>query len=248
MERLVTHLLLVLLGGTVLHVSLTDAYLAYVQPGFRPLLVLAGAALLLSGTVGFVLDRPRVSPVGRHASQARDHDHDHQHGHVPWVSWLLVLPVAVLLMVAPPALGVFTVERQSQPLAAATPDQVPEAVPAEELQLVRSMSMLEYGQWALADDPGPLTTSTVRLQGFVVPRGDDGWYLSRIRINCCAADAVPVSVVVDGNRQGVAPGEWVEVVGTWSPPAAHPSDGYPEPVIEARSVTPIPAPVNPYES
>lgn len=226
----------------MLRVSLTDAYLAYVQPGFRPLLIGAGAVLLLIGAVGLVLDRPRAVPA----------DDVPAHDHVPWSSWLLVLPVAVLLLVAPPALGVFTVERQSQALTAAPaepqPEQLPDAGAQPGVELVRNMSMLEYGQRALADDPGTLATGIVRLHGFVVPRGDGGWYLSRIRINCCAADAVPVSVVVDGDRGDVAPGEWVEVVGSWSPSVAHPGDGYPEPVIEARSVTPVPAPANPYES
>ena len=245
MDRLIAHLLLVLLGGTVLRVALTDAVLAYVQPGFRPLLVGAGAVLLLIGVVGFVLDRPRSADA--HAEDSSEH------AHVPWSSWLLVLPVAVLLLVAPPALGVFTVERQSQALTAAVPEDPPEQPQpdggqTQEPQLVRSMSMLEYGQWAIADDPGPLTGTVVRLHGFVVPRGEDGWYLSRIRINCCAADAVPVSVVVDGDRDGVEAGEWVEVVGTWSPPVDHPEAGYPEPVIEADAVTPVPPPANPYES
>ena len=246
MDRLIAHLLLVLLGGTVLRVSLTDAYLAYVQPGFRPLLVGAGAVLLVIGVIGLVLDRPRGAPVREPVADPPDHDH------VPWSSWLLVLPVAVLLLVAPPALGVFTVERQSQPLAAVPAgelrEQESDAGSAPGLELVRNMSMLEYGQRALADDPGTLATGLVRLQGFVVPRGEDGWYLARIRINCCAADAVPVSVVVDGDREGVAAGEWVEVVGSWSPSVSHPEDGYPEPVIEARSVPPVPAPANPYES
>ena len=148
-------------------------------------------------------------------------------------------------MAAPPALGAFTVERQSQPLAAAAPNQLPDALSVNGSEPVRSMSMLEYGQWAIADDPGPLTNTVVRLQGFVVPRGDDGWCLSRIRINC--SDAVPVSVV-DGDRDGVADGQWVEVVGTWAPPVRHRDAGYPEPVVEARSVISMNPPTNPYES
>lgn len=240
MERLIAHLLLVLLGGTVLQVSLSDAHLAYVQPGFRPLLVAGGAVLLVLGAVGLVVDRPRASPAGDAVAGG--------HQHVPWSSWLLVLPVAVLLLVAPPALGVFTVERQSQPLAAAGGDQAPAAAPAVDADGVRALSVLEYGMWALADDPSYVSQGPVRLQGFVVPRDEDGWYLSRIRIGCCAADAVPISVVVEGPREDVGAGEWVEVEGVWAPPVAHPDAGYPEPVIRARSITPIEPPTSPYES
>ena len=240
MERLIAHLLLVLLGGTVLQVALSDAHLAYVQPGFQPLLAGAGAVLLLGGVAGFVVDRPRASAPVEPAGQAHDH--------VPWSSWLLVLPVAVLLLVAPPALGVFTVERQSQQLAAAGAEQRPDVPPPVDADGVRDMSVLEYGMWALAEDPSYVADGPVRLRGFVVPRDDGGWYVSRIRIGCCAAGAVRVSVVVDGPRYGAGAGEWVEVEGTWAPPVDHPVAGYPEPVLEARSVTPVEAPATPYES
>jgi uncharacterized repeat protein (TIGR03943 family) len=231
-ERLITPALLVLLGGTVLAVGLTDAYLAYVQPGFRPLLVVSGAVLVVLSLAGPVLDRPRPATAG-------------EHGHVPWSSWLLLLPVAVLLLVAPPALGVFTAQRQAQPVAAATAEQPPRSAPGEDG--VRAMSVLEYGMWALADDPSYVAGGPVRLQGFVVPRGEGGWYVARIRIGCCAADAVPTSVVVLGGRDDVEAGAWVEVEGTWAPPVDHPEAGYPEPVLEAAAVTPIEPPANPYE-
>lgn len=243
MERLITHLLLVLLGGTVLQVALSDAHLAYVQPGFQPLLAGAGAVLLLGGMAGFVLDRPQASARDEPAGSDEEAEHDH----VPWSSWLLVLPVAVLLLVAPPALGVFTVERQSQQLAAAGDAEPPGGV-RPGADGVRDMSVLEYGMWALAEDSSYVAEGPVRLQGFVVPRGDDTWYLSRIRIGCCAADAVPTSVVIAGEPATVGRGEWVEVEGTWAPPVTHPDAGYPEPVLKPRSITSIAAPANPYES
>ncbi|MGY1836238.1 hypothetical protein ACI79P_14110 [Blastococcus sp. SYSU DS0510] len=110
------------------------------------------------------------------------------------------------------------------------------------------MSLLEYGVHALAEDAPALSGRTVRLHGFVLPRDGGGRYLARIRIGCCAADAVPVAVVLSGGPEDLAEGEWVEVVGRWAPPRENAGGGYPEPVVAARSVVRIEAPATPYES
>jgi uncharacterized repeat protein (TIGR03943 family) len=257
-ERLTQHLLLVLLGGITLRVALTDAHLAYVQAGFRPLLVFAGVVLLLLGAIGAVRDWPRY-PADEDAGSAEatpevadghaDHGHgDHGHG-PPRIAWLLVLPVAVLLLVAPPALGAYTAERQAQAIP------IPESVQNSPLRLgpndagadYRSMTLLDYSMWALHDDTSALRGRSVRLQGFVLPRADGTWSVARIRISCCAADAVPVSVVVDGDRGTLQADQWIEVIGTWGPPAMHPDGGYPEPVIVPEAVRPIQPPADPYE-
>lgn len=263
MERLTQHLLLVLLGGVTLRVALTDAHLAYVQAGFRPLLVFAGAVLLLLGAIGAVRDWPR-HPTDEGADSAEaaseladghgEHGHGGHghggHGHgPPRIAWLLVLPVAVLLLVAPPALGAYTAERQAQPVV------IPESVQNSPLRLgpddagadFRSMTLLDFSMWALVDDTSALRGRSVRLQGFVLPRADGTWSIARIRISCCAADAVPVSVVVDGDRGSLQADQWVEVIGTWGPPAMHPDGGYPEPVIVPEAVRPIEPPASPYE-
>lgn len=251
MERLTQHLLLVLLGGTTLRVALTDLHLAYVQAGFRPLLVFAGGILLLLGVTGAVRDWPRSlpdeddEPAGD--EEATGHAH-HGHG-PPRIAWLLVLPVAVLLLVAPPALGAYTAERQSQAIV------LPETAQSSALRLGpddqgtdhRTMTLLDYALYALHDDTSALRGRSIRLQGFVLPRDDGGWSIARIRISCCAADAVPVTVVVDGDRGLLQADQWVEVIGTWGAPVPHPDGGYPEPVIVPRLVTPIDAPASPYE-
>jgi uncharacterized repeat protein (TIGR03943 family) len=252
-ERLTQNLLLVLLGGITLRVALTDAHLAYVQAGFRPLLVGAGAVLLLLGAVGAVRDWPLRLPdedesdgdEGRH----HDHGHDHATHGPPRIAWLLVLPVAVLLLVAPPALGAYTAERQAQPVVVpqADPGSYWRLGPDDEGTDYRSMTLLEYSMYALGGGDEALRGRSVRLTGFVLPRGDGTWSIARIRISCCAADAVPVTVVVDGDRGNLRADQWVQIVGTWGPASTHPSGGYPEPVIVPREVRVIDAPTSPYE-
>ncbi|RZU33533.1 TIGR03943 family putative permease subunit [Blastococcus saxobsidens] len=252
MERLTQNLLLVLLGGITLRVALTDAHLAYVQAGFRPFLIFAGAVLLVLGSIGTVRDWPlrqsdHEAEPDDPAPGASGHV-DHGHG-PPRIGLFLVLPVAVLLLIAPPALGAYTADRQAQAIA------IPESLQNSALRLgpdddgadYRSMPLLEYAMYALADDTFTLEDRSVRLQGFVLPRPDGGWSVARIRISCCAADAVPVTVVVDGDRGPLQADQWVEIIGTWAPPVAHPDGDYPEPVIVPRSVTPIPPPASPYE-
>jgi uncharacterized membrane protein YcgQ (UPF0703/DUF1980 family) len=80
----------------------------------------------------------------------------------------------------------------------------------------------------------------------VTPREGSGWYVTRIGITCCAADAVAYTVAVDAPPDGLAADQWVEVIGTYTPPQNHPTQGWPEPTIEPVSVTPIEAPANTY--
>ena len=53
--------------------------------------------------------------------------------------------------------------------------------------------------------------------------------------------------MVDGERGDLATDQWVEVIGTWAPPARHPAGGYPEAVIDPVSVRPIDPPADTYE-
>ncbi len=237
MDRLTSSLLLVLLGGVTLRVSLTDAHLAYVQGGFRPFLVAAAVVLLVLGVAGVVRARP-----GRSAPPADDHDHGHGG---PRVVWLLAAPVAVLLLVAPPALGSFTAGRQPQQVVAEEPVAVGLG-PDDPGQDHRTLPLSAYAIRALADDTSAFEGRQVRLTGFVTPREGGGWYVSRIQIQCCAADAVAFTVVVDGPQGGLAADRWVDVVGTWAPPVPHPTRGWPEPVISPVTVTPVDPPADTY--
>ncbi|UOY03325.1 TIGR03943 family putative permease subunit [Blastococcus sp. PRF04-17] len=255
MERLTQHLLLVLLGGVTLRTALTDAHLAYVLAGFRPLLVGAGAVLLVLGAVGVVRDWPlRLSDeededVDEDIDEGGAGDHDHPTHGPPRIAWLLVLPVAVLLLVAPPALGAYTAERQAQAVVVPETDRGsswrlgPDDVGADH----RSMTLLEYSMYALGGGEEALRDRSVRLTGFVLPRSDGTWSIARIRISCCAADAVPVGVVVAGDQGDLVADQWVQIIGTWGPATTHPDGGYPEPVIVPVEVRVIDAPENPYE-
>jgi uncharacterized repeat protein (TIGR03943 family) len=230
-ERRTQGAMLLLVGATVLWLGLTDAALAYVRAALRPPLVVAGAALVVLGAV---------------AVRGRDRGGS-GHGHGPPRSgWLLVLPVLVLLLVAPPALGSFAASRQGnqgggEPTGAfpALPEPVGGAVP---------LPVSEFVTRALYDRERSLRGVRVRLLGFVAP-GQAGYRLSRFNVFCCAADGQAYQAEVRGDRTPRRADQWLVVEGRWLPqPVSEeiaPSTRVP--VLIADSVTPVRPPADQYE-
>jgi hypothetical protein len=101
--------MLLLVGAMALWLGLTDAALAYVRGALRPPLVVSGVVLLV--LAGAALRRRGPDRGG----------HGHDDG-APRSGWLLALPVLVLLLVAPPALGSFAASRQANTAASAADD------------------------------------------------------------------------------------------------------------------------------
>ncbi|MGY1857706.1 TIGR03943 family putative permease subunit [Modestobacter sp. SYSU DS0290] len=223
-DRPTQQALLLLLGLVVLVVALTDQHLAYVRAGFQPFLVAAGVLLVAVGGLGLLRDR------GRRPEHPG-----------PGVGWLLAAPVAVLVVVAPPALGAFSVDRLAPAPVAVTTAPGAGIGPDDPGADHRTMTLLEYTIWSQAD-PAALAERRVRLVGFAVPRDHGDWDLARLSINCCAADATALRVQVAGGPPAPAADQWVEVVGT----AGRRDPGGP-PVLRAVHVERIAAPAEPYE-
>ncbi|TDC05844.1 TIGR03943 family protein [Nonomuraea longispora] len=276
MNRVTQNLLLLLLGGALLKISAFSADFAnYVKPGFRPLVIAAGVVLVVLALAALTLDRRRsrsaarrrkllharaaeeaylaalvgrapVTPAHQHEHEhEREHEREHMEGHR--VAWLLVAPLAVIFLVAPPALGSFAV-RQAEQTSHAPPPTLVEARPTGLKDgRVNVLSMLDFANLAWDDPSESLRGKTVRLTGFAVPSGrDDGWYLTRMRIGCCAADALTMQVMVKG-APAPATDSWVRVTGTWNPRKVRRTDAYSPPEMTASRVERIAAPDQPYE-
>ncbi|MBB4920301.1 TIGR03943 family putative permease subunit [Streptosporangium saharense] len=220
-------LVLALLGGAVLWISgFSTSYLNYVKPGFRPFLVGAGIVLVVLGVAGLFI--------------RRKHDHAHGHG----VAWLLCLPVFAILLVAPPALGSFAAARSQAP---ALPRQDPGSFAPLAGGGPVDMPVGEFIGRAWDDDRKSLTGRVVRLTGFVVPARRGEWYVTRMQIACCAADAFALKVLVRGLK---APprDSWVEVTGTWVPHTfGRMPNGLVYPELAGTGLARVPAPAEPYE-
>ncbi|RVX41306.1 putative repeat protein (TIGR03943 family) [Nonomuraea polychroma] len=217
MNRQAQGWLLVVLGATLLSVSAFSAmYANYVRTGFRPALVTTGAILVALGLAAAF----RRRRPGQHA---------------PRVAWLLAAPVFAIVLIAPPALGSYAARRQTTAPPPATAYTGP---PAADLTLGEFIGRAYGTSTSLAGRP-------VRLTGFAVTSGR-GWHLTRMRINCCAADALALEVTVEG---APAPPEdsWVRVTGTWVPWKNGIPRDYTPPAIAATEIVRIEPPAEPYE-
>ncbi|MFE9675754.1 TIGR03943 family putative permease subunit [Streptomyces sp. NPDC006259] len=212
MRRFAQAGLLVLSGVGLLRVSLfTEAYLRYVKEGMRPLLIASGVLLVLLGAAeAWSARRPAEGPA---EGPEEDGDgHDHGHSGVPRVAWLLFLPALSLLFYAPPALGSYTASREPPKAVAVVDEGGFDPLPATS---PLPITLTDFTQRVQQDEARAIQGRTVRMTGFVTPAGGGGgWYLTRIMLSCCAADAQSVKVRVYGVAAPKAD-TWVTVTGTW---------------------------------
>lgn len=180
----------------------------------------------------------------------RDHDaHDDGHGHDhskgPHVAWLLCLPVLALFLIAPPALGSYTAERSDTTIAKPAAKTVDAGFPALPPGDPYDMTLGDFGVRAVWDPAETLTGRNIRLTGFATPGKDGTWYVNRLVISCCAADAVARKVQIHG-VPAPPTDTWVTVVGTWLKTGEAASESA-TPALTAATVETVPAPKEPYE-
>ena len=229
-------MVLLLVGGAILRASFTDLYLRYVKEGLRPFLIAAGVLLVAAAVATLWYELRSKHPA---------HDDDHGHSHrEPMVAWLLVLPVFALLLVAPPALGSYAANRAGTALQE-TSDFPP--LPAGDPVQV---GLVDYATRAVYDDGKSLDGRRVVLTGFVLIGDDKAPYLARMTLSCCAADARPVKIGLDGSvPSGLAADTWLEVVGRYTTKSTTDEvNGGVIPYIEVEEHRRIDAPSNQYES
>ena len=230
--------LLVVLGATAIWLWWSGEALNYVRPGLAPYLLASGVIVLLLGML------PPVGLLGQQAAGPAHAPGGHQH--TARVGWLLLMPVLVVLLVQPTALGSYAVSGRSVVPGGGDDQYPPLAAP---VRGAVPMPMAEFVTRAVRDPGQSLAGVRVRLVGFVAPgEGGDGYRLTRFVIFCCAADAEALQTVVRGDPAPRARDQWLEVEGTWLPrPAAVDDPTPPPPVLRADLVRPIAPPRPPYE-
>ena len=250
MKRELHALVLALLGGTLLRLALTGDFERYVRVGVRPYLIAASIVALLVAAVSLgqaVLRRRSIPDDSAPDDSVPDDDgHGHHHHGGFDVAWLLVLPMLVLLLIAPPALGSFSAARAGTALGAAPSSDLPPLPGGDPVRL----SVLDYASRAVFDHGNSLQGHHITLSGFVLP-GDGGtWYLTRMVITCCAADAQPVKVGLTGSLPaGLKANDWIKVTGSYTARQdKDPVNGAAIPYLTVDSSGPIPAPALQYES
>ncbi|MEU6140232.1 TIGR03943 family protein [Streptomyces sp. NPDC047081] len=236
MRRYGSAVLLVLVGAAILRISLlSDLYLRYVQAGLRPYLVISGVVLVGLGLPAAVV-RSRSYDDDEHGE-----DHGHAH-HGPRLAWLLALPALALLLFPPPALGSYSAEREAAQVAAQGVGSFPALPAGDPVEL----TLAQFSSRAMYDSGRSLKGRTVRMTGFVT-HGDDGtWYLTRLLVSCCAADATTSKVEIRG-AEAPPVDTWVTVTGTWHPKGKLGTDAAWPPVLDSATVRTVRQPADPYE-
>lgn len=244
MSRPTQGLLMAFLGAVLVRLSLTDAYLRYVT-GWMKYPILASGILLIALAVGLVVSGHDGHDGHDHdAKDGGDGDDGHGHGPIPVVTWLLVLPGLVTFVISPPQLGSYLAERRSgeaqtvaQPAALTTLGK-DEVVPVDVTEFI----------WRAQDGGTTLEGQPVQLTGFVSYDKDDHWYVTRMTIGCCAADATSYQVKVEGDPDGSGRpprDQWVEVTGTYVEGTGVGAEE--PPALEATAITKVQAPSQTYE-
>jgi uncharacterized repeat protein (TIGR03943 family) len=223
-----------LVGAVLLRLELTGTYERYVRVGMGKWLLVAGIAVIALGAATLVFALRHVDP-----GDAHDHDEGHEHVHGLGVGWLLLAPIAAILLVAPPTLGAYGVNR-----SAAIDVRAGKSVfkPLPRASTPHAMTLFEFGERAYDHNGVSFNKATVELTGFVSGDEAGGFRLARYTIACCAADAAPSVVEVTGTVGDTPPlDQWVTVRGTFL------RGGDAIPVLAATSVAEVKAPQDPYE-
>jgi uncharacterized repeat protein (TIGR03943 family) len=237
--RAAQNLLLALIGAAVLWLTVaTDEYLNFVRPWFRLVLIPVAIALIALGAVGLAREWPKTA-------MDEGTGGEHTHGFGPRVAWLLCLPIAAIFLIAPPALGAFTAARDTR----TAPPPPPPAGGYRPLPATGGptpMTMAEFISRAFEAQTANTDTfrgRPVSLTGFVTPRKHGGWSITRLRLNCCAGDALPLQVIVHDQKRPPTD-SWVQVVGTYVPRF---DPKHPTYELRATAVRPVNKPKNVYE-
>ncbi len=300
MNRAAQSLVAVLLGATLLGVTLTGRFTSYVRPGLGPLLVISGVILTLVGLaslVGILVGWRRNAAESAGNDHGDDHGdddgHDHGRSRAPW---LILAPIFVLLLVAPPALGAEAVLHNAGSQAVNGVDGVQKAVsdagygagsptttqdksgaggggyafndgsgsgegaaafaqkrptrsfPALPSSKDPQLTLYDFIQRALYDAGSSVVNTPVTVTAFVAPAGDGftgGYTLARLKVSCCAADATPMQVHVDGSVP-LPVNTWVTAVVTAQDGSASSENDY-VPTVNVTTLTTMDQPSDPYE-
>lgn len=241
MRRETENTVLLLVGISMVMITESGVFTRYVKPGLLPWLAASAVVLIGLALVAIVRDIRRGGPAPSEAAG----EHGHEHAHRSGIVWLLVVPVLVLMFVAPPAL---------RPSAAApsvtsvSNDVLKKAFPPLPAGPAPDVPLPEVLMREAHDTTGSLTNRTITVTGFVLNEAQ-GVDLGRVVIICCAADAQLARIHLRGPAATAAAGlpdnTWLRVEGQVTPAVRQPNS-VAIPTLQATAVTRVDAPPNPY--
>ncbi|MFD9467359.1 TIGR03943 family putative permease subunit [Streptomyces sp. NPDC060027] len=189
-------------------------------------------------------DAPGHADMDGHGDGPTEDTQGHGHTHrEPRISWLLVLPLLALILVAPPALGSYSAMRTGTALQAPFGyAKLPAGDPVP-------LGLVDYASRAAYDHGRSLGGRQVKISGFLALDHAGTPYLVRMALNCCAADAQPVKIGLTGRIPPVLrPDTWLEVTGTYTGKRTKdPVNGGIIPFLDVSAARPVATPRDPYD-
>lgn len=241
MSRETENTVLLLVGISMVIITASGVFTRYVKPGLWPWLVTSAVVLIGLALAAIVGDIRRGGPHTVDAPGGAGHEHSHRSGLV----WLLVLPVLVLMFVAPPALRP---SAAAPSVMAVSNDVLRQKFPPLPTGSSPEVSLPEVLMREAQDTTGSLTNRTITVTGFVLNEAH-GVDLGRVVIVCCAADAQLARIHLRGPAAAAAAGlpdnTWIRVEGQVIPAPRQPKSAV-IPTLQTTAVTRIDAPRNPY--
>ncbi|MGU3651294.1 TIGR03943 family putative permease subunit [Mycolicibacterium sp. A43C] len=201
MSRETENTLLLLVGLSTAIIAATGSFMRFVKPALLPWLWITAVvliALALTAIIGDIRRGPR-----RHGD----------HGHRTGISWLLIVPIALLAFVVPPALSPQSARPAVSDTSQTTPRRPFPPLPAADApELSLPALLIRIAQ----DSTETLRDREITVTGFTM-RDGERTYLGRIVILCCAADAQLARAALTGPAARAAAdlpdGSWVRVRG-----------------------------------
>ncbi|MCV7298146.1 TIGR03943 family protein [Mycobacterium barrassiae] len=237
MTRETENAILLLVGITTGIITITGAYTRYVKPSLLPWLAASAILLITLAMVAIVRD----------IRQGSAHEpHDDGHVHRRWSVWLLVVPIAVLGFIVPPAI---TPEAAAPTVTEVSPEALRRPFPALPDERAPELSLPEVLVRIARDSAHTLDGRLITVIGSTF-KADGRTDLARVVIICCAADASLARIRVSGPAAaqiaGYPENTWLRVEGK-VPPGQTFSREINTAVIEVYSATRIDPPANLYE-
>lgn len=236
MSRETENALLLLVGVSTAIIALTGAYTRYVKPGLLPYLAATAVLLIALALAAIVRDI-------RHGRDQEGPDEAHDHPHSRGIAWLLLIPIALLAFVVPPA-----IRPDAASVTAVSTDVLRRPFPPLPAGTAPEISLPDALIRVAQDSAGTLDNRTITITGFTM-RDGDRTDLARVVIICCAADAQLARIHLSGPAAAQVAGHpdntWIKVVGT-IPAGQSDSSRSTIPTMTALSVTRIDPPERPY--
>jgi uncharacterized repeat protein (TIGR03943 family) len=241
MSRETENAVLLLVGISIALITATGVYTRYVKPSLLPWLLASAALLIVLALVAIVRDIRNRSADGADEG----HSHGDDHGHRPGIAWLLVVPIALLGFIIPPAI---TPQAAAPSVVDVSTDVLRRPFPPLPNERAPTLALPEVLIRVAQDSAHTLDGRLVTVTGFTL-KEEGRTDLARVVIFCCAADARLAQIRLSGPAaQKIADypeNTWLSVEGK-VPPGQSDSSGRSIPTFEVLREGQIDPPANPY--